>query len=47
MEPDASTGEDPIEAHRTKLLLINGLRAIGCNEKESVNPTPTATPAKI
>ena len=45
MEPDTSHSENPIKAHRTKLLLINGLRAIDCNKKENINPTPTATPA--
>ena len=36
-----STGEDPMGAHRTELLLIGGLRRIDNTRNEDVRPTPT------
>ena len=38
MKPETSTKEKPIEAHRTKLLLIEGLRRIGIIKKANKIP---------
>ena len=39
------TNENPMNAHLTKLLDINGFLAILFNNIENVKPTPTPTPA--
>ena len=45
IKPDTSTNENPINAHLTKLLLINGFLAILFNNIANIKPTPTPTPA--
>ena len=41
-----STKENPIKAHRTKLLLIEGFLHIDKTKKAKMTPTPIATPAR-
>jgi len=45
INPETSTRENPINAHRTKLLLINGFRAMLNKRAENIKPTPIPTPA--
>ncbi len=46
MNPDTSTNEKPIKAHRIKTLDITGFRHIENINTLKTNPTPIATPAK-
>jgi hypothetical protein len=47
IKPDTSTSEKPMNAHRTKLLLIEGLRQIDNTKDENIRPTPIPTPANM
>ena len=45
VKPGASTNENPVNAHLTKLLDINGFLAILFSSIASIKPTPTPAPA--
>jgi hypothetical protein len=45
MEPETSTSENPMNAHRTKLFDKEGLRQIEIIGNEDIRPTPIPTPA--
>jgi len=47
IEPEASTEEEPIEAHRIKLSLNEGLRLTPAIERGEIRPTPIATPPRL
>ena len=47
MEPETSTRENPMNAHRAELFDKEGLRRIGIIGNEDVRPTPIPTPADI
>ncbi len=47
MEPETSTSENPMNAHRTKLFDKEGLRQIEIIGNEDIRPTPIPTPAAV
>ena len=47
IDPDTSAREEPIDDQRTRLLLIEGLRASEEVNEARTEPTPIATPAKL
>ena len=46
IEPETSTKEKPVKAHRTKGLTGDGLRQIEIIKKAKRIPTPIATPVR-